>query len=111
MTTAKQARVVLVTAPDLKTARRLARLALSKRLAACANIIPRVESHYWWQGKIERGAELLILFKTRKSLLAKLSALIKAEHPYDTPEIVAIAVDSVEKGYLLWWEKSLQAPS
>jgi periplasmic divalent cation tolerance protein len=99
--------MVMVTAPNSKTARKLARLALSKRLAACANIIPGLESHYWWQGKIERGAELLILFKTRKSLLPGLSALIKAEHPYDTPEIVAIAVDAVEKRYLRWWETNL----
>ena len=45
--------VVLVTAPDMKTARKLAQAALEARLIACANLVPRIESHYWWQGKIE----------------------------------------------------------
>ncbi len=55
--------VVLVTAPDVKTARKLARAALAARLVACANLIPKIESHYWWQGKIERGTEVLRAFQ------------------------------------------------
>ena len=54
--------VVLVTAPDVKTARKLARAALETRLVACANLLPGIESHYQWQGKIERRTEVLILF-------------------------------------------------
>ncbi len=56
--------IVLVTAPNLKTARKLAKAALELRLVACANIVPRVESHYWWQGKIESAAEVLLILKT-----------------------------------------------
>ena len=56
--------MVLVTAPDLKTARKLARAALEARLIACANIVPRIESHYRWEGKIESGKELLLVMKT-----------------------------------------------
>ena len=55
MKSADRFALVLVTAPDLKAARRLAQAALKSRLAACANLIPRIESHYWWQGKLERG--------------------------------------------------------
>ena len=67
MKAARNFAIVLVTAPDLKTARALARAALGARLAACANLVPKLESHYWWQGKLERSNEALILFKTTRS--------------------------------------------
>jgi uncharacterized protein involved in tolerance to divalent cations len=57
--------IVLVTAPDLKTARALAKAALSARLIACANLVPKIESHYRWQGKIESSAEVLLILKTQ----------------------------------------------
>src|ERR1017187_349689 len=82
--------LVLVTAPDLKTARVLARAALSARLIACANLAPKIESHYWWQGKIESGAEGLLILKTTKSKLAALEKLILSKHPYDTPEFLVL---------------------
>jgi len=63
--------LVLVTAPDLKTARGLARATLKARLVACANLVPRVESHYWWLGKIETAAEVLIIFKTHETDLTE----------------------------------------
>src|SRR4051812_8128380 len=93
-------RIALVTAPDLKTARRLARAALDARLIACANIIPRVESHYRWQGKIERGTEVLMILKTTTKCLAKLEKLIIANHPYDTPEFVVIDLRGGNRRYL-----------
>src|SRR5260221_14179583 len=64
--------IVLITAPDLKTARTLAKAALQAKLIACANLGPKVESHYWWQGKMEPGAEDLLLLKTQKPKLASL---------------------------------------
>ena len=76
--------VVLVTAPDLKTGRKLARAALAARLVACVNLIPGIESHYWWQGKIEAGAEVLLVMKTTTARLAALEELVVAKHPYDT---------------------------
>src|SRR5580700_8316687 len=97
-----QFRVVLVTAPDLKTARRLARAALRERLAACANLIPGLESHYWWRGKIESSREVLLLFKTRASRLRKLEKLILKEHPYDTPEFVVLQLTAATNRYLAW---------
>jgi periplasmic divalent cation tolerance protein len=102
MKDATRFRVVLVTAPDLKTARRLARAALRQRLAACANLIPSLESHYWWRGKMELGREVLLLFKTRASLLRKLERLILAEHPYDTPEFLVLPLSAGGKKYLDW---------
>jgi periplasmic divalent cation tolerance protein len=94
--------VVLVSAPDLKVARRLARGVLRGRLAACANVIPRIESHYWWKGKIERSGEVLLVFKTRAGLLAKLEEFIVKQHPYDTPEIVALELRAGNERYLKW---------
>jgi periplasmic divalent cation tolerance protein len=97
-------RIVLVTAPDLKTARHLARAALDARLIACANLIPRVESHYRWQGKLERGSEVLMILKTTAKCLAKLEKLIVTKHPYDTPEFIVIDLRGGNRRYLDWLE-------
>jgi periplasmic divalent cation tolerance protein len=102
MKAARNFAVVLVTAPDLKTARVLARAALHARLVACANLIPKLESHYWWEDKLERSNEVLILFKTTKGKLGRLEKLILARHPYDTPEFIAIPLDSGTPRYLDW---------
>jgi periplasmic divalent cation tolerance protein len=103
-----QFRVVLVTAPDMKTARRLARAALRERLAACANLIPGLESHYWWGGKIESSREVLLLFKTRAARLRDLEKLILAEHPYDTPEFVVLELTAVTERYLAWLKRETE---
>jgi|SRR5208283_1142138 len=100
--------IVLVTAPDLKTARALAKAALSARLIACANLVPKIESHYWWQGKIESSAEVLLILKTRKSKLAALEKLVLAKHPYDTPEFLVLLVGAGNHKYLDWLAASLK---
>jgi periplasmic divalent cation tolerance protein len=94
--------LVLVTAPDLKSARALAKAALSARLIACANLVPKIESHYRWHGKIESGAEVLLLLKAPKSRLAALEKLILAKHPYDTPEFLVLPVSAGSRKYLAW---------
>jgi periplasmic divalent cation tolerance protein len=94
--------VVLVTAPNLKIARVLAQAALQARLIACANLVPRIESHYRWQGKIECGAEVLLVLKTQKSKLAALEKLILARHPYDTPEFLVLPLNAGNTKYLDW---------
>jgi len=102
MKTAARYAVVLVTAPDLKTARALARAALEARLIACANLVPRVESHYWWQGRLERGAEVLLVLKTTRARLAALEELVLARHPYDTPEFLVLPLQAGTARYLAW---------
>ena len=108
MKSAAQYALVLVTAPDLKTARKLARAALTARLIACANLIPRIESHYRWQGKIETGSEVLLLLKTTRVRLARLEKLILAGHPYDTPEFVVLRLDQGAARYLDWLADSVK---
>ena len=108
MRSARKYALVLVTAPDRQSARRLAKAALQARLAACANLIPGLESHYWWKGKIERSAEVLILFKTPASNLAGLEKCILANHPYDTPEFVVIQLHKGTERYLAWLEDGLR---
>ena len=102
MKPATQFALVLVTAPDLKTARALARAALAARLIACANLVPKIESHYWWRGKIESGAEVLLVLKTTQARLAALEKLIRARHPYDTPEFIVLPVRAGSRKYLAW---------
>src|SRR6266536_1046836 len=98
---------VLVTAPDMTTARGLAKAAVRARLVACANLIPKIESHYWWQGKMESSAEILIIFKTTKAKLKALEKLIVANHPYDTPEFLVLPIIKGNKRYLDWLSKSV----
>ncbi len=100
--------MVLVTAPDLKTGRKLARAALAERLIACANLVPRVESHYWWQGKVESGAEVLLVLKTTAASLPRLERLILAQHPYDTPEFLVLPVSRGNRRYLAWLQESVR---
>ena len=99
--------LAMVTAPDLKTARALAKAALKERLIACANLIPGIESHYRWRGKIEIGAEVLMVLKTTTSRISALEKLIMSNHPYDTPEFIVLPVRGGNKRYLDWWEKSV----
>lgn len=94
--------IVLVTAPNRNVARRLARAALEERLVACANLLPGTESHYWWQGKIEHGREVLIVFKTTRCLVGALEKLILVKHPYDTPEFLVLPVSAGTERYLDW---------
>lgn len=103
--------VVLVTAPDIGVARKIAKAAVGARLAACANIVPGIESHYWWQGKLDTGAEVLIIFKTTTGALPKLEKIVLENHPYDTPEIISLPIKSGNARYLKWLISSTGHPS
>ena len=100
--------LVFVTAPDLKTARALAKAALEGRLVACANLMPKIESHYWWQGKLERSAEVLMLMKTTRPQLKALEEAILTRHPYDTAEFVVVPLEAGSAKYLAWIDDSVR---
>lgn len=99
--------VALTACPSASAARELAESLLRRRLAACVNIVPGVKSLFWWQGKIDRCSEWLLVIKTEKRLLGRLSQAIRKEHPYQTPEIIALAVDFGDKKYLNWVHNSV----
>lgn len=96
-------RVVLCNAPP-DQAEGIARAVLEKRLAACVNILPGVVSLYWWQGELCRDAESTLLIKTRADLVAPLTDAIRAAHPYDVPEVIALPLQAGEgnAAYAAW---------
>lgn len=98
--------LVLVTAPDIRTARALAESALKARLVACANLLPQIRSHYRWRGKIESAVEVLLMLKTTKAKLGALEKLVLARHPYDTPEFLVVPIIAGNPGYLNWLGES-----
>ena len=99
--------VVLVTVPDLETGRRLARLVLEGRFAACVNLVPGLESHYWWEGKLDSSNEALMVMKTTGDKIAGLEKAILANHPYDTAEFVVLPITHGAARYLKWIESSV----
>lgn len=98
--------IVFITAPSKKEAQKLALGLLEDKLAACVNIIDGVTSHFWWQGKIDKAKETLLIIKTRKALFNKLLKKVKSLHSYEVPEIIATAVISGNKKYLDWIDDS-----
>lgn len=91
-----------MTAPDLETARKLAKAVLDQRLAACANLIPQVESHYWWQQRQEASQEVMILFKTTNEKTGALEEKVMTLHPYETPAFVELEIKSGSIPFLQW---------
>lgn len=100
---------VLVTAPEMRRAKAIAQELLGLKLVACVNMLTPITSMYTWEGKVETAKEVLMILKTRKSLLKALCVAIKKSHPYTVPEIVAIPVDSAEKNYTHWLFNSTQS--
>lgn len=96
------ARVVLATAPDLATARRLAHEVVERRLAACVNVLEVAASVYRWKGAVEEAREALCVVKTSVARLAELERAWLAAHPYEVPEWVVLAPEQVEARYLAW---------
>ncbi len=102
--------VVFVTAPSHESAEQIATSLLTKRLAACINIMSGVRSHYLWQGKIAHDDEVLLVIKTHQTRFSALEAEIKAVHPYELPEIIALPIITGSADYLAWIDDSVNAP-
>lgn len=97
---------VMVTTPNIAVARKLSMLAISGRLAACANLIPKIESHYWWEGQLQSSSEVLILFKALNQNLEELERCVLKNHPYSTPEFVVLPIAHGNEKYLAWIHES-----
>ncbi|MBN8799666.1 MAG: divalent-cation tolerance protein CutA [Stenotrophomonas nitritireducens] len=99
---ARDARLVFCTFPDAATAQALARLLVERRLAACVNLLPPMQSVYRWQGQVEQAEELQLLIKTTADRLEALTAALLQHHPYELPEILAVSPSAGLPAYLDW---------
>jgi periplasmic divalent cation tolerance protein len=102
------ARIVLTTASNADEAALLARTLVEERLAACATVVPTVESIYHWEGQIETSSEALLLLKTTPEQLAPLESRLRELHSYQVPEFLVLAVESGSHAYLEWLHASVR---
>ena len=98
--------VIFITAGSRAEARKIARCLVGRRLAACVNIVPHIESVYTWKGKTEVAREILLIAKSKKRLFAGIEKPVKGLHSYECPEIIALSIADGSKDYLKWVEGS-----
>ena len=96
------ARLILTTTGSAEEARTIASALIESRLAACANIVGPVESHYWWKERVETTTEHLLLIKTTAPAVEKVREKIRALHSYEMPELVVLNIESGDQNYLKW---------
>ncbi len=99
-------RIVLVTCASLAEARKIARSVVEKKLAACANILPGVESVYRWKGKVERAREVLVVIKTTAWRIVQLEREVQRLHSYDVPEFIVLPIAAGSYKYLSWIQEN-----
>ena len=99
--------VIFITTGSTEEAQRISRILLEQRKVACVNIIPKVDSLFWWEDKLDSAQENLLIAKTKASLLPEIINIIKKAHSYDVPEIIALPIVSGNQNYLEWIEKSV----
>jgi periplasmic divalent cation tolerance protein len=93
---------VYTTYPSVVEAEQAGRALVEQRLCACVNILPGMVSLYWWQGKVDRGEEVVMIIKTRASLAEPVRAAVKQMHSYSTPAILVLPVENVDPDYHAW---------
>ncbi|HNZ60918.1 MAG TPA: divalent-cation tolerance protein CutA [Methanofastidiosum sp.] len=96
--------LIISTVPNEDVARNLSKILLEKRVATCVNIISKVKSNYWWNGSIESSDEIILLIKTTEDKYSQLEDLIRKNHPYEIPEIIAFDIKKGFNKYLNWIE-------
>ena len=94
--------LVWVAAPDAEQGATLARALVEEHLVACVNVVPGVQSIYWWEGSVQEESEVLLIMKTLARRVDALTARVEALHPYDVPEVVAVDVAGGSTAYLEW---------
>ena len=94
--------VIFITTSDEQEAQAIAKLLLEKRLIACANIVSKVNSIFWWQGNLESENECMLILKTKAPLLDEVVEMVKSSHSYDVPEIIALPIIGGNDDYLKW---------
>jgi len=100
--------VILITTGSEEEAHRIADQLLNQRKAACVNIMPRVDSLFWWQGKLDSAQETLLVIKTKASKLKEITELVKKVHSYEVPEVIALPIVGGNEDYLKWLDTTLE---
>ncbi len=101
-------RIVLITAPTIECAKKLATGLIEEKLAACVNIIPGIHSVYRWQGQVQEDQEAMLICKTGLEQWEPLQQWVKTNHPYELPEIIQIPISQGLESYLRWIGESLE---
>jgi periplasmic divalent cation tolerance protein len=101
---------MLTTLPDSESADRLATALVENHLAACVSALPACRSTFRWQGRVETASEILLLIKTQAERYAEAEALIRSQHPYELPEIIALPLERGLAAYLEWVARETEPP-
>jgi len=101
--------VVYITTETHGQGREIADALLTEKLAACVSIVPKIQSKFWWKGKIDLASESMLIVKTRADLLDKVIASVKSKHSYTVPEIIALPIIGGNQDYLDWIDESTGA--
>ena len=98
----ERAVLVYTTYPSVVEAEQAGRRLVERRLCACVNILPGMVSFYWWQGKIDRGDEVVMIIKTRAGLVEPVRAAVKQMHSSATPAILVLPIEAADPDYHAW---------
>jgi periplasmic divalent cation tolerance protein len=99
--------VIFITCANNKEAEGIAKALVENKLVACVNILDKIKSVFWWQGKVEQAREALLIIKTKRSKLTRIIKLVRSLHSYDVPEIIALPIIGGYKPYLKWIDASI----
>jgi len=94
--------IFYITAPSMEVSEKIARHLVEKKLAACVNIIPKLKSFFYWEGEVQSEEEVLMLGKTKTSLIKELEEGVKVVHPYEVPCIISWEIDAGHKPFMEW---------
>ena len=99
--------IILITTDSKKEAELIARALLEHKKAACVNILSGVDSYFWWENNIDSAQEILLVVKSKASLLSEIVDLVKKTHSYEVPEIIALPITGGNQDYLDWIDKNV----
>ena len=100
--------VIFITTKNTAEAKKISQALVGKRLIACANIVKGIQSFFWWEGKVDKANEVLLIIKTKRSLFKEIVKAVKALHSYSVPEITAFPIIEGNKDYLKWIHASVR---
>ncbi|MBU0548803.1 MAG: divalent-cation tolerance protein CutA [Candidatus Omnitrophica bacterium] len=100
--------VIFITCTNNRQAKKIAKELLKERLVACVNIVDKIDSFFWWQGKVDSAREVLLIAKSKKTLMPGIIRQVKLLHSYQVPEVIALPIIAGNKDYIKWINQSCQ---